>query len=383
MSMTRLTCVAALVLATACGDGGLANSDKAGTQAATPTLDLTHLANYANPTWPVHLDARAMQKDNTPPTNPVTDRGATLGRVLFHDRRLSINDRVSCASCHRQAAGFTDTRRLSVGFDGVSTTTVHAMRLANARFFQSGRAFWDRRAASFDAQATMAIESPVEMGFDAEHGGIDSLLRKMRGLSYYPELFRLAFGQETITEERIQQALAQYVRSIVSVDSRFDRAFAKVYDVQRPDRNVTAPFPDFTAEENRGKQLFFIAPASGGAGCGACHEAPTFALTASSRSNGLDADQSQVFKAPSLKNVAVSGPYMHDGRFATLEQVIEHYVSGVQAGPELDYHLRGVDGHPQRLQLTAADKAALVRFMRTLTDPTLNSDPRFADPFMR
>lgn len=381
MSITRQSLLILLAFVAACGDGGMGTSSEPAPQAAAPVLDLAHLANYADPAWPAHIDYRVMRQDNTPAFNPVTDAGATLGRVLFHDRRLSVNDRISCASCHQGAEGFTDQRKFSVGFDGVVHTSVHAMRLANGRFYGSGRGFWDRRAASLEAQSTAAIQSPVEMGFDSAHGGMDSLLAKMAGLSYYPELFRLAFGGTTITEERIQQAIAQYVRSIVSLDSKFDRAFADVYDVKLADRGVTAPFPKFTAQENRGKLLFLLAPPAGGAGCGSCHEVPTFALTSSAASNGLDAGQTAIFKAPSLKNVAITGPYMHDGRFATLQQVVEHYASGVQDGPALDYRLRGVDGHPQRLQLSAADTEALVAFLRTLTDRTLNSDPKFSDPF--
>lgn len=152
---------------------------------------------------------------------------------------------------------------------------------------------------------------------------------------------------------------------------------------RRPDRGLNAPFPVLTAQENRGKQLFLQPPPAGGAGCQACHTAPTFALVGNSRSNGLDAGETRVFKAPSLKGVAVTGPYMHDGRFATLAQVVDHYVSGIQNGPALDQRLRGPGGQPQRLPLTADDKAALVAFLGTLTDNTVAADKRFSDPFKR
>ncbi|OYU14643.1 MAG: hypothetical protein CFE37_09930 [Alphaproteobacteria bacterium PA4] len=122
---------------------------------------------------------------------------------------------------------------------------------------------------------------------------------------------------------------------------------------------------------------------AGGAGCSACHQPPTFALAANSDSNGLDAGETVIFKSPSLKNVGVSRAFMHDGRFATLLQVVEHYNSGVQAGPALDNRLRGPGGAPQRLGLSDADKAALVAFMETLTDTTLNSDPKFGNPFRK
>ena len=380
MRFCRPTLVIVLIVAAACGDGTTENS--APSRSETPTLDLTRLANYAAPAWPVHYDAQVLGQDNNPADNPVTDRGATLGRVLFHDRKLSINNRLSCASCHQRREGFTDPARFSLGADRTTRTTAHAMRLANARFFTQGQAFWDRRTPTLEAQAMVPILNGGELGFDAAHGGIDSLISKMQGLTYYPDLFTFVYGDPAITEDRIQRAIAQYVRSIVSLDSRFDREFAKVFNPALPDRGINAPFPGFTAQENRGKQLYLLAPPSGGGGCGSCHMVPTFALGGSSRSNGLDAGETRIFKAPSLKNVAITGPYMHDGRFSTLEQVVEHYVSGVEDGPALDVRLRAPGGAPQRLPFTAADKSALVSFLKTLTDPTVLSDPKFSDPFL-
>lgn len=378
--MYRPVLAAVLLFTAACGDNSTGSQEPP--RSDVPNVDLTRLANYASPAWPVTYDAQVLGQDNSPPGNPVTDRGATLGRVLFHDTKLSINNTQSCASCHRQARGFTDPRTLSLGADGVSRTTAHAMRLANARFFTQGQAFWDRRAPMLEAQVSVPILNGAEMGFDAAHGGIDSLISKLEGLPYYPELFTFVFGDPAITEDRIQRAIAQYVRSIVSLDSRFDREFAKVFNPGLPDRGINAPFPGFTAQENRGKQLYLLAPPSGGGGCGSCHMAPTFALSGASRSNGLDAGETRIFKAPSLKNAAVTGPYMHDGRFSTLEQVVEHYVSGVKDGPALDVRLRAPGGAPQRLPFTAADKAALVSFLKTLTDTAVMADPKFGDPFL-
>jgi len=221
------------------------------------------------------------------------------------------------------------------------------------------------------------------MGFTAAHGGLDALLTRMRALPYYTELFTLAFGDASITEDRLQRAIAQYVRSIVSLDSRFDRGYAQVYSPQLREGGINTPFATFTAQENRGKQLYLQPPRQGGAGCAICHTPPSFALTANSRSNGLDAGEVKLFKAPSLKNAAVAGPYMHDGRFNSLEQVVDHYDHGVQNGPALDNRLRGPAGQGQRLQLAANDKAALVAFLRTLTDSSLAADVRYSDPFRR
>jgi cytochrome c peroxidase len=343
-------------------------------------LDPDRLPNYANPTWPVHYDANVRAGDNTPPGNPMTDKGAFLGRVLFHDKRLSFNDTIACATCHAQGNGFVDSARFSTGYDG-GLTGAHAMRLGNVRFYAGASMFWDKRAASVEAQSTQPIQNDVEMGFQAAHGGMSALLGKMANLPYYPELFKWVYGDTRITEDRVQRALAQFERSMVSVGSRFDTGFAQVFAPGQPRAGVGQPFPNFTAQENRGKNVFLTPPNQGGGGCVACHSIPTFSLDPNSRSNGLDAGETRIFKSPSLKNVGVTGPYMHDGRFATLAQVVQHYNAGIQDGPALDNRLRTPQGTPIRLNLSAADQAALVAFLRTLDDPQLNTDPKFSSPF--
>ncbi len=349
--------------------------------ASVTTIDVNALANYAAPTLPAYYDGSVRALDSLPAGSSITDRGATLGRVLFYDKQLSINGAVSCASCHRQAFGFDDAVRFSTGFAGTAFTTAHAMRLGNIRYWQPGTMFWDRRAASVEAQASQPIIHPVEMGWDAEAGGIPALITRLQGLAYYQELFTLVFGSATVTEARIQDALGQFERSMISSSSRWDTAYAQVFSATGPNRNLNVTLPGFTAQEDRGRQLFMTGPAGGGAGCAACHVPPTFALAAGSRSNGLDAGERTLFKSPSLKNVGLSKAFMHDGRFSTLADVVEHYNSGVQDGPALDNRVRGPGGVPQRLGLSVADKAALVAFMLTLNDATFVSDPRFSNPF--
>lgn len=346
-------------------------------------IDLENLDNYANPDYPVHYDENILQNDNAPSINKVTDAGATLGRVLFYDVNLSLNNTVACASCHKQELGFTDDRKLSLGFLGGETGR-HSMRLANANFYTGERMFWDKRALDIEDQSTMPIKDHVEMGFDDSAGGIDSLLRKLSQLEYYPILFKEAFGTEIITENGIKMALAQFIRSMVSTGSKFDEGFAQAYNPALPGRGINQPFPNFTQEENMGKQLYFTPPPQGGAGCVGCHNGTTFALAANSQNNGLDADETIIFKSPSLKNIAVTGPYMHDGRFATLEEVVEHYNSGIQMGPTLDNRLRVPTPNgqqPLRLNLSQAEKDALVAFLKTLTDEALLGDEKFSDPF--
>jgi cytochrome c peroxidase len=220
------------------------------------------------------------------------------------------------------------------------------------------------------------------MGWGGAAGGFDDLIRKMSATAYYPDLFEWAFGSPAITEPRIQQALAQFVRAMISSSSKWDEGYAQVFSPTAPNRALDVDLPNFTPLENRGRHLFMTSVAEGGAGCSACHLPPTFALAADARSNGLDAGETRLFKAPSLKNVGLTGPYMHDGRFATLAEVVDHYDHGIQEGPALDPRLRQ-DGRPQRLRPSAADRAALVAFLMTLTDTALTTDARFSDPFRR
>jgi cytochrome c peroxidase len=301
------------------------------------------------------------QLDNTPPDNPITDAGATLGRVLFYDPRLSANDRVACASCHVQQFAFSDTARLSRGFAG-GLTRRHSMGLANARFYRSGRFFWDERAATLEAQVLTPVQDPVEMGM-----ALPALVAKLSATEYYPSLFAAAFGTPEVTSDRVARALAQFVRALVSADSRADGG--------------PAAAGGLTPQEREGLRLF-----DGAAGCARCH-APNALASDGAHNTGLDAATTDGgagrgrFKSPSLRNVAVRPPYMHDGRFATLEQVVEHYDAGVQSTPDLDPRLRGPDGTPRTLELTAPQKAALVAYLRALTDSAFLASPRFADPF--
>lgn len=341
-------------------------------------LDLTQLANYANPALPAYYDNTVNQIDNTPANDPVNDALATLGQVMFYDRALSTDGTVSCAACHQQGLGFDDDTRLSNGVNN-GVTTAHAMRLGNVRYFDGDDMFWDRRAASIEDQATQPMLNPAEMGWQ-NNGGIPALITKMEGLEYYPALFGFVFGDETITQNRMERALANFQRAMISSDSRWDRAYAQVFAPGAPNRALDQALPGFSASEQRGRELFITGPGQGGAGCAACHRPPTFALDGNSRSNGLDAGETTIFKSPSLKNIGRSRFFMHDGRFTTLLQVINHYNNGIQPGPALDNRLsRG--GQPQRLNLSQDDRQALVDFLLTLNDDTLVADPKFANPF--
>ena len=340
-----------------------------------PEQPLAYAAQY-----PVHYSI-ALATDNTPANNPVTDAGASLGRVLFYDVELSVNRSISCASCHLQAFGFTDTARFSKGFEGLRTP-MHSMRLGNGRFYAPGLQFWNRRSISIEDQSTQPIQDHIEMGFDSAHGGMPALIARLEQLPYYPELFTWAFGDAAITEERMQKALAQFVRSMVSVHSKFDEGYAQTFDPNIPGYGLLQDFPNFTEQENQGKLLFMTPARLGGAGCNDCHQAPAFTMDGPVMSNGVNAGETTVFKSPALKNVAMSGPYMHGGQVPTLMDVIEHYNSGVQDGPALDPLLRNAaTNEPLQLNLPDRQKNALLAFLLTLDDAELTTDVRFSDPF--
>src|SRR5690606_2129443 len=211
-----LTWAAAILALAACGRDERALPSTPASVAAATSIDFAHVANYAAPPLPAYFDETVAALDNSPASNPGNDRVATLGRVLFHDLRLSTNNRASCASCHQQRFGFTDPMRFSNGISTAGTTDFHAMRLGNARYWRPGSMFWDRRAASAEAQASIPIHSLVELGWGGAAGGFDALIRKMEATAYYPDLFAWAFGDSAITEPHIQQALAQFVRAMVS-----------------------------------------------------------------------------------------------------------------------------------------------------------------------
>jgi cytochrome c peroxidase len=324
--------------------------------------------------------------DNTPANNPITNHGATLGRVLFYDTNLSSNRTIACASCHKQEKGFSDPATLSKGFNGGNTRR-HSMTLVNAAFYQRGRFFWDERAATLEAQVLQPFQDAVEMGLT-----LTQLTQRVQEQPFYNQLFLNAFGDNTVTSDRISKALAQFVRSIVSYQSKYDVGRAQV---ATPGLN----FPNFTTEENLGKQLFLRPIANGGAGCFGCHTTEAFINSnPGPQNNGLDLVSTTDFgagetfpnfplfqgrfKNSTLRNIELTAPYMHDGRFSTLEEVVEHYNSGIKKHPTLSAALADANGDPIRFNFTTAQKSALVAFMKTLTDNTIATEPKWSNPFI-
>jgi cytochrome c peroxidase len=369
--MIRILCGPLLALALVCSAAALSASRAA----AKSTLNLPATPyRYASVQLPAHFRHSGGNHDNTPPENPMSDDGATLGRVLFYDTRLSANDTTSCASCHVQAHAFADPTPSSKGFHGALTDR-RAMPLVNVRYYPRARFFWDERAGNLEEMVLLPIQSRIEMGQDLKRV-IDILTHD----AMYPVLFARAFSDRQITEQRIGKALAQFVRSIVSSQSRYDEGRARAQSAQDD-------FGNFTLQENRGKALFMRT-------CSTCHmkdgnEHFFVQVPANTRLRGthraadggvgdvtLRAADLGSFKSPSLRNVEVTAPYGHDGRFATLEALIDHYSDNPILDPNLGYL------NPAPLKFTASEKAALIAFLKTLTDRTLLTDPRFSNPFV-
>lgn len=354
------------------------------------TIDPTNLSNYANQAKPNYI-----VKENTG-GNPITNAKATLGRVLFYDKSLSIDNSISCGSCHKQQFAFSDTALASKGVAG-GTTARHSMRLVNSRFGVEVKFFWDERAATLEQQTTKPIQDHAEMGFSGLSGrpGLSDLLTKLQGIAYYNELFKFVYGNITITEPRLQECLAQFVRSIQSFDSKYDAGRALV-------PNDGQPFPNFSAQENLGKQIFITAPVfnaagvriNGGVGCNACHNAPEFDIDPNTRNNGIVGRivpgagiDITVTRAPSLRDVAnnsgiENGPLMHTGNLATLQNTVGHYntINIAPGNTNLDPRLRP-NGIGQQLNLTGAELSGLVSFLKTLSGTNVYTDAKWGNPF--
>jgi cytochrome c peroxidase len=348
----------------------------------TAFIDLSNLFDYQNQTIPPYI-----LKDNTPLNNEITNQGATLGRVLFYDKNLSANNTIACGSCHLPQFAFGALGTVSIGAQSGQTRR-HSMRLAYSRFSDEEKFFWDERASSLEDQTTHPIKDPIEMQFSGIGGqpDFDSLLRKLEQISFYPTLFTLTFGDPSITEQRIQFALAQFIRSIYSFDSKFDAGLAA------SGGNLNANFSNYTAEENEGKTLFLAPPPMGGAGCAGCHRPPEFDIDPNSLNNGVIAEASNPTsidltntRAPSLRDVfnaagVLNGPLMHNGAFTSIEMVIDHYnlVPQNPLNTNLDPRLSGPGGN---LMLNQTQKEALAAFIKTLSSNDIYTNERWSDPF--
>lgn len=352
------------------------------------SVDLNNLANYANQSVPTYIT-----KDNSA-LNPISDKGATLGRILFYDKKMSANNTVSCSSCHKQEVAFGDNSVASTGVNG--TTGRHSMRLINTRFATESKFFWNERALTLEIQTTMPIKDHGEMGFSGANGDLsfNDLITKLSSVDYYKELFKFVYGTEEITETKIQFALAQFIRSIQSFDSKYDTGRAGA-------PNDGAPFSNFTTQENQGKNLFLTPPTfntsgvrtGGGIGCAGCHRAPEFDIDPNTRNNGIIGTISGVgiditnTRAPSLRDLVkvdgtVNGQMMHTGVITSLQAAIGHYgtINIAPGNTNLDQRLTP-GGIGQQLNLTAAEVNSVIAFLRTLSGTDVYTNTKWSDPF--
>ena len=306
----------------------------------------------------------------------IDDHKATLGRVLFYDQKLSALETMSCGSCHNQALSFSENKKVSEGLN--APTLRNSMHLNDIAWTNKERFFWDMSETNLNTMIRLPLTDENEIG-----ANMDDIAIKLSETTYYPELFNNAFGDNIITEDRIVDALVQFLSSMTTFNSRFDQ-------------QASNRFRDFTQLERNGMALF-----SGN--CSGCHtqgahnrfnqsipnaatalEASSFIFT-----NGLPADTNdrgagewnaefdQLFKIPTLRNIELTAPYMHDGRFNTLEEVVEHYSTGVEANEHTGFFLPS-----SGFQFSEYGKSALVAFLKTLTDKSFTTNPKWSDPFI-
>ena len=311
--------------------------------------------------------------------NPLTEEGVLLGRHLFYEKKLSGDNTMSCGSCHQQDKAFTDGKALAVGIKGVEHRR-NTMSLANMIWFFDYN--WDGSGLTLEEQARGPIENEVEL-----HQNLQEATKELQAMTLYPPMFQKAFGSATITEENILNALAQFQRTLISSNSKYDRFWEG--------KELLTP------AEEAGRKLFITHPEPSiglrGGNCGDCHGTSLFTMRNSSN-NGLDktltdlgygaitgreVDKGQ-FKVPSLRNIALTAPYMHDGRFKTLEEVLDHYNEHINyespnISPLILEASNEVNG--KTLLLTSEEKQNIIAFLKTLTDSAFISDPKFSDPF--
>jgi cytochrome c peroxidase len=362
-----LLSAAVLLVVVSCGKNVAGGESPAPTPARPTPYALTVPAGFPTPIIPAD--------------NPLTNEGVALGRRLFYEKALSSTGTMSCGSCHQQSKAFTDGLPLAVGVDGVANPR-GTMSLANMLW--SKQLTWDGAFTTLETQALKPLENSIEL-----HQPLATSVAKLQTTTLYPPLFQAAFGTQTITPELALKALAQFERTLISGTSRYD--------------TYMATRTGFTADEVKGLQLYttHIAPGTvRGAECFHCHSQPLMSSNFEGTffNNGLDltfsdpgrsgvtklaVDQGK-FIAPTLRNIALTAPYMHDGRFKTLEEVLDHYSDHVQmASPGLDNNLiLGLNNPPfgTHMDLTAAEKKQVIAFLNTLTDSAFLTDPRFADP---
>jgi cytochrome c peroxidase len=315
-----------------------------------------------------------------PEDNPITVEGVELGRYLFYEKKLSADNTMSCATCHMPQNSFSDPNQFSTGIDGIQGNR-QSMALVNMgweNFF-----FWDGRKTTLESQIIEPVINPIEM-----HETWKNAMAKLNQDVNYRNRFFRAFGEEGIDSIKASKSMAQFIRTMISGNSKFDVMY-KYENGMSLTANDQVVFQTIDAEEWAGYDLF---KSLNGADCFHCHNGPLMRVKKFSN-NGLtpntfnDLGRSLVtnnpednykFKVPTLRNIALTAPYMHDGRFATLDEVIEHYSSGIHMSPTIDPLIEF--GSQGGVQLDSQEKYLLKKFLLTLTDQSFINNPKFQDP---
>ncbi|MAP80276.1 MAG: cytochrome-c peroxidase [Aequorivita sp.] len=311
---------------------------------------------------------RLLPPPSVPVDNPQTVEGIALGKKLFFDPILSGDGTQSCASCHKPDNGFTDNNRFSTGIDGIEGTR-NSMPIFNLAWNRDNKFFWDGRATSLEIQALEPVTNPVEM-----HNSWENAISSLQNHPQYPTLYQEAFGTKTITKELTAKAIAQFERTLISANSPFDKYLLGEGTL--------------TEQELRGFQIFMDESRGD---CFHCHGNDNSPLWTDNKfhNNGLDAiitdkglgnvtgdpNHDGLFKSPSLRNLAYTAPYMHDGRFETLDEVINHYSEGLVYSRTIDPLMKAVSRGG--VQLSPSEKADLKAFLLSLSDPSFIANPDF------
>lgn len=335
------------------------------------------LASYDDSPYALNIVNNTLPAPNLPSDNPMTKAKVELGRMLFYEKSMSSDGTVSCASCHHQETGFSDPNQFSIGVGG-ATGGRQAMGIINMAWNEN-EFFWDGRAHFLRDQSLGPIENPLEM-----NETLENVILKLNSNQLIKQQFIRAFGSPEITSEKMSLAMENFMMALVSDNSKYDRYLIGEAVL--------------TASEERGRALFFeeyneFFPELSGADCAHCHSGANFENDLY-MNNGLDLTSQFVdfgredatadpmdrakFKVPTLRNIEVTAPYMHDGRFQTLEEVVNHYDHGIKNSTTIDPAVLATSS--TGLMLNEQDKIDLVNFMKTLTDYTFLNNPAFSDP---
>jgi cytochrome c peroxidase len=355
------------------------------TAVLSKTLNLPEIPDDYAVLLPAHLRNAGL-------STRTSDRDkAILGRVLFYDKKLSKDGTISCGSCHKQNLGFGDDKQFSLGVNNQvgERNSISLYSVANFSAYYGTdingssaiRFFWDNRAETAQQQSTGSLTNPIEMNMH-----LNEVADAVRSQDYYQPLFEKAYGDNDVTSDRVLESIANFINAMGSYSSKFDAEASKanLYSATQ----YSSSFSGFTAEENAGKALFMTH-------CSTCHSYNMGRPPLNYANNGLyetctdqgvgartnQPSQMGTFKIPTLRNIAVSAPYMHDGSLKTLEEVVDHYNTGIKPHVNLHPSLKTANGQPKKNFLDGNKKQQLIAFLNTLTDFQASQDKRFADPF--